>query len=286
MKTVKIVTDSTADLPPQLATELGITVVPVYLRFGDDVYRDRVDISEDEFYQRLLCDPIHPNTTQPTPQDFTDVYQKLSQEADGIISIHVTSKLSGTCNSALQGKELVKRGCPIEVVDSRVLSMGLGLLAIAATTVARSGNSLQRMVADVKQIVSSIRLLILLDTLKYLALGGRIGNVTALLGSILNVKPLLTMKDGELVPAGRVRSRAKGINKLFDFVKNAVDIQDLAIVHATTPDEAQTLTEHIASVFPKERIRLARVGPALGVHGGPGAIAVAFREKAHRGMRD
>jgi len=102
--TVKIVTDSAADLPPTLAEELGITVVPVYLRFGDEVYRDRVDISEDEFYHRLLHDPIHPSTTQPSPQDFADTYQKLSQEADGIISIHITSRLSGTYNSAIQGK--------------------------------------------------------------------------------------------------------------------------------------------------------------------------------------
>jgi len=274
---VKVVTDSTADLPHPLATELGITVVPVYLRFADDVYRDRVDISEDEFYQRLLGGSTHPNTTQPTPQDFADVYQKLSQEADGIISIHVSSKLSGTVNSALQGKELAKGGCPIEVVDSKLFSMGLGLLAIAATTIVRSGQSLPLIVADIEYIISSIHLLILLDTLEYLALGGRIGKAKALLGSVLNVKPLLTVKEGELIPAGRVRSRIKGIDKLFDFVKNAGEIQDLAIVHANTPDEAQTLAERIGAVFPKERIRLARVGPALGVHGGPGAIAVGFR---------
>ena len=110
--TIKIVTDSTADLPPQLAKEPGITVVPVYLRFGDEVYRDRVDISEDEFYHRLLQDPIHPSTTQPSPQDFVGLYQGPAQEADGIISIHVTIKLSGTYNSVLRGKELVEIECP------------------------------------------------------------------------------------------------------------------------------------------------------------------------------
>jgi len=136
--TIKIVTDNTADLPPQLAKELGITVVPVYLRFGDEVYRDRVDISEDEFYQRLLHDPIHPSTTQPSPQDFVDVYKDLAQEADGIISIHVTSKLSGTYNSALRGKELVGKECPIEVIDSKVVTMGLGQLAMVANTIAES----------------------------------------------------------------------------------------------------------------------------------------------------
>ena len=275
--TIKIVTDSTADLPPQLARELGITVVPVYVRFGDEVYRDRVDISEDEFYHRLLHDPIHPSTTQPSPQDFVDVYKDLAQEADGIISIHITSKLSGTYNSALNGKELVGEGCPIEVIDSQALSMGLGQLAIVASTIAESGKNLQEVVEGVKQVIPSIHLLGLLDTLKYLALGGRIGKVQALLGSVLSVKPLLTVKDGELVPVGRVRSRTKGIDMLFDFVKNAVDIQDVAIVHNTTPDEAQALIERMGSILPKERIILARLGPALGVHAGPDILFVALR---------
>ena len=275
--TLKIVTDSTADLPPRLAGDLGVTVVPVHVRFGDQVYRDRVDISEDEFYQRLLHDPIHPSTTQPTPQDFADVYQKLSQEAEGIISIHLSSKLSGTYNSALQGKEIVDTKCPIEVIDSQVLTMSLGLLVIAATTIAKSGKNIQQVVEEIKQTIPSIHLLALFDTLKYLALGGRIGKVQALLGSVLSVKPMLTIKDGELVPAGRVRSRIRGINRLVDFVKNAVDIQDMAIVYNTTPDEAQTLVGRMGSIFPKERIRLARLGPALGVHAGPGVLLVALR---------
>ena len=276
---VKVVTDSTADLPPQLAKELGITVVPVYVRFGDDVYRDRVDISEDEFYQRLLHDPIHPSTTQPSPQDFVDVYKDLAQGADGIISIHVTSKLSGTYNSALRGKELVEKECPIEVIDSQVVTMGLGQLAIVANTIAESGKSLQQVVEEVRQMIPSIHLLGLLDTLKYLTLGGRIGKVQALLGSVLSVKPMLTIKDGELIPAGQVRSRTKGIDRLFDFVQNAVDIQDVAIVYNTTPDEAQALVGRMGSIFPKEQIRLARLGPALGVHAGPGILFVALRGK-------
>ena len=275
--TVKIVTDSTADLPPQLASQLGITVVPAYLHFGDDVYRDRVDISEDEFYQRLLHNPVHPSTEPPTPQDFADVYQRLSQDADGIISIHISSKLSATYNSALRGKELVEKECPIEVVDSQLVTMGLGLLTMAVAPTARSGKSLQQVVEEVKQTIPRIYLLGLLDTLKYLALGGRIGKAKALLGSVLNVKPMLTMKDGELEPAGQVRNRASGIDGLFDFAKNAVDIQDLAIVYSTTPDEAQTLAERMGSIFTKERIRLARLGPVLGVHGGPGILFVALR---------
>jgi len=275
----KIVTDSTADLPPTLSEELGITVVPVYLRFGEEVYRDRIDISEDEFYQRLLHDPIHPNTTQPSPQDFANVYQKLSEEADGIISIHVSSKLSGTCNAALQGKKLLEKACPIEVIDSKTLTMSLGLLVMAAVNIASSGKKLQQVVEEVKQVIPSIHLIGLLDTLKYLALGGRIGKAKALLGSVLSVKPLLTVQDGELVPVGQVRTRSKGIDKLVDFVRSMTSIQDLAVIYSTTYDEAQALKERIGSIFAKEKVMVARLGPALGVHGGPGILFVAVREK-------
>ena len=277
--TVKIVTDSTCDLPIKLAEELGIAVVPCYLRFGEEVFRDRVDISEDEFYRRLVNDPIHPSTTQPSPQDFIDVYKELVKEADGIISIHVSAKLSGTCNSALNAKEVVGSKCPIEVIDSQFVTMGLGQLVIAANALAKSGKSLPQVVKEVKQMIPSIHVLALLDTLKYLALGGRIGKMQALLGSVLNIKPMLTVKDGVLSPTGRARSRAKGIDILFDYVKNAADIQDLAVVYNTTLDEAQALVERLGAVFPVDKIKLARLGPALGVHTGPGILLVAIRGK-------
>jgi len=172
---IKVVTDSTADLAPELIENLGITVVPLYVRFGKDVYRDREEISEDDFYQRLLQDPTHPTTTQPTPHDFAEAYRQLSSKADGIISIHISEKLSGTCNSALQGKKLIENGCPIEVIDSKTTSMALGLIVMAAANIAKTGKSLPQVVEDVKQVVSSVKLLVLFDTLKYLAKGGRIG---------------------------------------------------------------------------------------------------------------
>ena len=274
---VKIVTDSAADLPDQLARELGIAVVPVYVRFGEEVYRDRVSISEDEFYERLTHDPVHPNTTQPGPQDFLEVYEKLSSDADGIVSIHITGKLSGTVNSAMMAKDMLETGCPVEVVDSETLSMSLGLIVIAAAEMAEAGESMDKIVEWVKQAITKSSLLFLLDTLEYLKRGGRIGKAKALLGSILNVKPMLTVKDGVLEPAGQVRTRAKGMDKLFEYVKNAGDIQDLAIVYNTTPDEAQALAERIGSVFDREKIRMARLGPGLGTHGGPGAMVVAIR---------
>jgi DegV family protein with EDD domain len=280
--TIKIVTDSTADLPPALAEELGITVVPLYVRFGNETYRDRVDITEDEFYQRLMNDPVHPSTSQPTPQDFANVYRELSKQADGIVSIHISGKLSGTCNSALQAKELVAAECPVEVVDSEMVSMGLGLLATEAATIANSGKGLQQVVEEVKQSISSTHVWALFDTLKYLALGGRIGKAKALLGTILNIKPLLVVKDGEMAPASQARTRAKGIGMLYDYVNTVTDIQDLSVVYSTTPDEAQVLADRIGAIFDRSWIRLARLGPVLGVHAGPGALAVALRGKGRR----
>jgi DegV family protein with EDD domain len=249
---VKIVTDSSVDLSPKLAGELGITVVPLYVRFGNEVYRDQIDISADKFYQRLQHDPVHPSTTQPTPQDFANAYEKVAPKADGIVSVHISAKLSGTCNSALQGKKMreeVGPICPIEVIDSQTLTMGLGIICIAAAKVANDGGSMEEVMDVVKQMIPRIHILFILDTLKYLALGGRIGKAKALLGSVLNVKPILAIKDGEVVPAGQVRSRSKGVDRLFEFVQSASNIQDLAIIYNTTPDEAQTLAERVAPVF-------------------------------------
>jgi DegV family protein with EDD domain len=275
---VRIVTDSTADLPPNLAKELGITVVPIYVRFGEEVYRDGADISGDEFYHRLEDTTVHPSTVQPGPQDFLEVYRKLSKGADGIVSVHISTKLSGTYNSALMAKDMLDTKCPVEVIDSKTVTMGLGLTAIMAATMAKGGESRDKIVKEVKKAAPKIHLLCLFDTLKYLLLGGRIGKAKALLGSILNVKPMLSVKDGEVVPAGQARTRAKGIDKLFEFTQNAKKIQDLSVVYSTTPDEAQSLAKRLNPIFDQKRIKIARVGPSLGVHMGPGALVVAIRE--------
>jgi DegV family protein with EDD domain len=241
--TIRIVTDSTADLPTQIVEELGITIVPLYVRFGEKVYRDRVEISEEEFYRRLRHDPVHPNTTQPTPQDFAEVYQRLAPEADGIVSIHLSSKLSGTCNSALQGRKSIETKCPVEVIDSQATTSALGMLVIQAAMAARAGKSLSDVVEEVKSTIPDIHILFFVDTLKYLLLGGRIGKAKALLGAILSVKPMLALKGGEILPAGQVRTRSKGIQRLVNFAESAANVDDLAIIYSTTPDEARTLAE-------------------------------------------
>jgi len=273
---IKIVTDSTADIPQSLAKEMGITVVPLYARFGEQVYRDRIDISEDDFYQRLSNDPVHPTTSQPSPQDFADVYSKLSKEAIGIVSIHISNKLSGTVNSALRGKEISGAACPIEVIDSEMVSMGFGLIALRAVSIAGSGKDFTEVVAEVKSLVPRAHLWALFDTLKYLARGGRIGKAKAFLGSVLNIKPILGVKEGEMVPVIQARNREKGMDQLFKFASGHGDIEDLAVMYSTTPDEASALADRLGTVFDRTKIKIARLGPALGTHAGPGALAVAL----------
>jgi DegV family protein with EDD domain len=275
--TVKIVTDSTADLPPEIVKEYDITVVPLYVLFGEDMYRDGVDISKDEFFKRLVEDPVHPSTTQPTPQDFVEIYKKLEPAPDGILSIHIARLMSGTCNSADQAVQLLGKEGSIEVIDTQNVSMGLGMTVIAAAESARAGKSLQEIKNELNEIIPNTRLLVLFDTLKYLAKGGRIGKAKSMVGAVLNVKPLLVLKDGEFSPFGQVRSRSKGIDQLFEYVKQAGDIKDLTVINSTTPDDAKMLAERMD--FYKGNVRSTRIGAVVGVHGGPGAIGVSFREK-------
>jgi len=277
--TVKIVTDRTCDIPAELEKELNIINIPVYLVFGKTSFRDGVDITTDQFYQKLLHEPVYPTTSQPTPKDFADVFNKLSQEADGILAIHISKKLSGTINSAEQAIKMVTTKGPIEIIDSLSVSMGLGLQVIAAARMAKQGKNLAEISAAVKKMVPDTKVFILFDTLEYLAKGGRIGKAKSLMGAILNVKPMISVKDGELVPSGQVRSRSKGKEKLLDFANNLKDVEDLAVIYSTTPDEAREMANSITS-FPKERIHVQRIGPVLATHTGPGVLGIAVRTKS------
>lgn len=275
--TVKVVTDTTADLPASIAADLGIKVVPQYVRFGDKVYRDLVEISHDEFYHRLQNDTVHPSTSQPSPKDFVDIYKSIMPAKDGIISLHLSKKLSGTYDSALQAKELMIKDAVIEVIDTQSVSMGLGLLAILAARMAKQGASLKEITIAINDAMPQMRLMGIFDTLKYLAAGGRIGKAKALLGSILSVKPVLIVKEGELHPAGQVRSRAKGIDRLVEWTGTLGKIADLAVVHTTTPDEAKALADRLSVYTPRNQIIISRLGAALGAHAGPGTLFVVAR---------
>jgi DegV family protein with EDD domain len=275
--TVKIVTDSTADLSPEIVKELGITVVPEYILFGDKTYRDGIDISYDELYEKLIDNPKPPSTSQPTPADFTKVYRELSRETNEIISIHLSGKLSGTYSSALQGKKLADTKSNITVIDSDLVSMGLGMLVMSAAKSALNNVNPAKIIDEIKEEMKNIHLFATFDTLKYLALGGRIGRARALFGSILNVKPIITLRHGEFAPVGNVRTRAKALDKLVELAKSSLSVQEIAVVYSTTPTEANSIKDRLSSLVSSNRLHLARLGPALGVHGGPGTLALAIR---------
>jgi DegV family protein with EDD domain len=274
---IKVVTDSGSDIPLEVAKKLGITIVPVYIYFGDKAYKDGVDIGPDELYKRLVQGPIYPTTTQPMPADFAKTYSELSKDADAIVSIHLPTKVSGTYNAALQGVEEAKPKCEVHVVDSFSVSVGLGIIAMAAARVAKAGGNLEEVLKETKKAISQTQIRAVLDTLQYLLKGGRITKAKALVGTLLKVKPILTMREGEMIQAGMARSYAKGIDQLFDFVKRQTNLQEVAIAHSTVPEEAAAFKKRVASIIGEDRIQMSRVGAGLGVHGGPGALLVATR---------
>jgi DegV family protein with EDD domain len=275
--TVKIVTDSGSDLPLELAKKLDIAIVPVYIYFGDKAYKDGVDISPDELYKRLVEGPVYPTTTQPMPSDFAETYTALAKDTDSIVSIHLPSKISGTYNAALQGIELAKPKCQVHVFDSLTVSVGLGLIVLTAARLAKNGGKLQDILDETKKAISQTQIRGLLDTLQYLLKGGRITKAKALVGSLLNVKPILKTRDGELVQAAMARSFAKGLDQLFEFVQKFPNLQEVGISHTTVPDEAKALKKRLTSVIDEKKIQMMRVGAGLGVHGGPGTLIVAAR---------
>ena len=275
---VKVVTDSTSDLPAEAARELGITVVPLYVRFGTESYRDGVDLTADEFYRKLANSPTLPTTSTPPPGVFAEVYSKLAEETDEILTIVISSKLSGTYQSATNAKSMVTNRCRIEVIDSQNVAMGFGLLVIAAAQAAQAGASLKEVMDLVNKGISRSHIIIYFETLKYLAKGGRIGKAQGLLGSMLSIKPILTMKDGEIAPMTRVRSKAAGMEYIRNFVAGFSAIEKLAVEHCTTPDDADKLADILSASVAKENIYGSTVSPVLGVHAGPGAIAVTVLE--------
>jgi DegV family protein with EDD domain len=276
--TVKIVTDSGADLPLDLVRELDVTVVPVYLRFGDKVYRDGVDIGPDEFYAKLMSSPVLPSTSAPSAGDFAQAYGGVASSTNEIVSVHITRRHSATYNAALLGREMIENARDrIVVVDSEGVTMWQGLVVLAAARAAEAGCELHDVVEKAQEAIRQMRALALLDTIKYITKGGRVGDVFSRVESILNLKALLTLRGGVLRPAGLARNRSKGIGRIREFIKSALHIEELAIVYSTTPDDAQKLSDYTISLFPHIVPHIVRLGPALGVHAGPGAIITVVR---------
>jgi DegV family protein with EDD domain len=272
---VRIVTDSTADLTPEQQRAAGITVVPLNVHFGDEVFRDHVDLSTDEFFRRLKASPQLPHTSQPSVGAFEEAYRSLRQGGDEIVSVHLSSKVSGTYNSALMAAQSVGEG-KIDVVDSLSTSMALGFIALEGAKLARAGRDRRAVAECLRGLVPRARVICVVDTLTYLERGGRIGKARALLGSLLNVKPILQLKDGEVVPLGRARGRPQALNRLVELLERDGKVSQLAIMHGAAQTDAEQLRERVASSYPGVDIQLTEIGAVLGTHTGPGVIGFTY----------
>jgi len=271
---VKVVTDSASDIPTAIAQELGITVVPCNVHFGERTYRDGVDLTGEEFFIELARSPMLPTTSQPAVGVFEEAYRRLAEETDQIISINLPEKLSATLNSA----RLAAQSFPeleITIIDSTQVCMAQGWLAIIAARAARQGMGLAEIVGLVEDTIPRLRLIALLDTLEYVQKGGRIGKASALLGTLLNVKPLIQVLDGEALPLENVRTRQKALRRLVEIVGDLGPLQEVAVMHANAPAIAQQLVDMLAPLHLPDRILVGQVGAILGTHAGPGAVGVA-----------
>ena len=274
--TVRIVTDSVADIPAEIVRDLDISVIPVLVRFGEETYRDGIDITNDEFYSKLVTSKVMPTTSVPSLDMFARTYAKLAEETDEILVIMLSSKLSGLHNAAVQSADLIESKCRIEVIDSGVAVMAQGFVVIKAARSAQEGAGIDEIMELVCHDLPRVEIRAAFDTLDYLQRGGRIGKAQALLGSMLRVNPIITLKDGLVEPAGRARSRAKAIDHLYEFAASYKDIEELAVEGAACPDDVENLVKRLGAIFPEERIYRSRTTPVIGTHTGPGLILIAI----------
>ena len=267
---VHVVTDSTSGL----SASDQISVVPLHVQFGDDVFEDGVTLTQEEFWRRLPAASELPTTSQPSAGEFRDVFA-AHPDADAIVSIHISGALSGTVEAARQGAALRDGGPPVHVVDSRITSFGLGWAAEAASEVAQAGGSAEDVVAAAEQTAARVRLLLFVETLDFLLRGGRIGRARHLAGKVLRVRPLLELTDGVITDVERPRTRRKAIDRLFANIMAAGAPERVSIFHGDSLADAEALAERIRAVAPHAPLDIQLGSPVLGAHVGPDTVGVA-----------
>ncbi len=266
-----IVTDSTADIPPALAKALDIHVIPLLVNFGSESFADGVEITNDQFYRKLTEANDLPTTSQPSVGAFEALYRQVGGPAEPIISIHIAAQLSGTIRSAQQAKNLLP-DFDIRVVDSESTTMSLGWAVIVAARAAKAGKSPDEIVALTESVIKRTRLLAGLDTLRFLEKGGRIGKTRALLGTLLSVKPIINVLEGEVRPFEQVRTKKKLVARILEVAKGLAPFDELCVLYSRNEDEAREFLEQLSSIHPREKIVMAEIGAVVGTHVGPGAI--------------
>ncbi len=279
MAAVKIVTDSTADVPAALVRELDIEVVPLTVSFGDETYRAGIDITTEQFYRRLSLGGPPPTTIAPPTTLFEQTYRRLAQQYEAIVSIHLSSHLSATYKAAIQARERLPISLArIEVIDSHSASMGMGLTVLAAARMAQAGASIDEIVREVHFRVQHTHSVFFLDTVEYLDRSGRVSMSPNFASSMSRIKPLLLIDEGHIVPYERTRTRAKAIDGLFTFVEDFPGVREVAIMYSTSPEDVDKLLDKLMLIFPRDQVLIAEYGPAVSTHLGPGAMGVAVFE--------
>ncbi len=278
MARVRIVTDSSNGIPPDIVDEYGITVVPIQIQFGTESFKEGVDLPYGEFYRRLE-EPVLPTTSQPAPGDFVNAYKSLVGECDEILSLHLSSKASGTCQSARLAAEMID-GVEIAIVDTQTASMGTGLLTIAAAEAAKEGKSSEEIIDLVMRGAEGTHVFVALPTLKYLRRSGRVPQVQAWVVSLLSISPILTTHDGVVEAIERVRTFGASVRRMVELAAESCGgrAKRLVLMHANAPDEARALLDVIRSRISFERVYLSEMGGSMAVHGGAGMLGIALSQ--------
>ena len=279
---IRVVTDSSCDLPEELAATHGIEIVPLNIRFGDLEFTDRLELSHAEFWQRLKTSPDLPETSAPSAGSFRERFAALAETgAEGIVAVCLSSSLSGTYQAAVIAAEQTP-GIPIRVVDSRNVSMALGFQVLEAARAAARGKGITQVVDAALAARDRTNFVVALDTLDYLQRGGRIGSAQAFLGGLLNIKPLITMEEGVVAALGRVRTRSKAIANLLERAGGlGATIEEVAVVTGDSPD-VEDFRQQLSALVPARLV--AEIGPVVGTHSGPGVIGIAYRLQAQSGL--
>lgn len=285
MGTIAIVTDSTSDLDPAVAAEQKITLVPAHVRFGDVDYKDGVDITSEQFYAMLTETKEMPQTSQPSVGEFVEVYQRLAQDHEHIVSLHVSGKLSGTVQSALTARQQMEgeSSCAIHVVDTLSASIGVAYMAQEAARLAAAGEEAASIAERIKHVAGLMHLAFTPDTLEFLRRGGRLGAASHLLGSLLRIKPVLILQDGAIEALDKVRTRSRVVERMVRYVESVAgpggEVTHLGVMHANDPDFAAELQEAILGRVTAQNVINGAIGPAIGAHAGPGAVGISFHKE-------
>ena len=266
-----VVTDSTADLPDEWRDRYGIDVVPLKVLFGKETFRDRVDITDHDFFRRLASSTTLPTTSAPSPGEFAEVYRRLAADHDGCISIHIGAQLSATGEAARVGAAAVE-GFQVNVVDSQTVSMPIAFMC----RLAAECETLEAATAAVQERVPRTRVLALLDTLRYLEMGGRLSRAQAMIGTMLDLKPLLLVANAEIKPVDRVRTRSRAIPRMVEYFKSDMPVEHLAVMHAEAPEEAEQIAAALRQEFPGREVTVGQIGAVLGTHTGPKALGIVY----------